>query len=244
MSALIAAKKTILLVDGDTENRDYLKGEFETRGFLILEADDTLEAIKVASANKVNAVIIDIELSKAQRVEFNVAIHSDACGSPLVFLIAGPSMISREEAYDLGASGVFSKPFDPELMIAQIGELLVPASTRWKRRLADEPRRSRRRVSMSVEKLRLGRGGFALSLENAGPSLEGEVVEFDVRVNDQQDWSLRGSGVIRYIKRNVAATGRDTWGIEFASLDEASLNQVMNRTATDRPLSYIPKILN
>ena len=243
MSAQLAAKKTILLIDGDTENRDYLKGEFESRGFMILEADDTIEAIKVASANKVHAVMIDIELSKSQRVEFNHAIHTDACGAPLIFLIAGPSMISREEAYDLGASGVFSKPFDPEMMISQIAELLVPASTRWKSRPLNESRRSRR-VSTSVQKLRLGRGGFALSLENAGPSLEGEVVEFDVQVRDQQDWHLRGSGVIRYIKRDVAATGRDTWGIEFASLDEASLSHVMSRTATDRPLSYIPKILN
>jgi hypothetical protein len=119
-------------------------------------------------------------------------------------------------------------------------ELLVPADSRWKRGPQRESCQARRLMT-SAKKMSLGRGGIALALENAEPLFEGEVVEFDLRVSPEQGINLRGTGIVRYIKKGSNHT---TWGIEFASLDDASLGFVLNRNSSERSISYIPSILN
>lgn len=235
--------KTILLVDHDAENRAFLRSEFEARGFFVVEAESSVQAIELARGQKTDAALIDLELSREEKRTLIGSLVSETFGTPMVFLLVAASSMTREEAYALGAAAAFSKPLDPDYIATRIHEALVPASTRWLRGSAVGAAIGGARVRSSLPSLNLGRGGFALPLgADENERLEGELVEFDVEVREESPWHLKGTGFIRYVKLDSAKRRPQAWGIEFNTLDEISFRQVMSRNESRKPLSYIPPL--
>lgn len=239
MNALLIPQhlRNVLITDSDPENRAYLREEFESQNFMVLEAEDAQETLNVLSTHQVGAVILDLELSKQQRDSLMAEILSGRYGNPLVFLMVSPSVLTREEAYALGAAGVLSKPIAPENLIARVRDTLVPAPIRWKREAGSE--RKRHTLEASVFKLQLGRGGFALAAEKE--LIEGEVVEFALEIKDSDHWTLHGTGIVRYVNLHTGRRGR-ALGIEFESLDDSSLVRFMDSTTSSLPPTYIPRL--
>jgi DNA-binding response OmpR family regulator len=235
--------RSILLIDGDTENRDFLKQEFESHDFTIFEADDSRQAIDILSAHAVDAVVLDLELSERQRKALMKEILSSKCGRPLVFILASPNEVSREEAYELGAAGAMSKPVNPAYLISRINTLLTPLANRWKQASASS--RALTTVAASVSKGQLGRGGFAISTLLDKELLEGETVEFKVEVNQEEDrWTLAGTGVVRYVNHDAKSRRPKGLGIEFESLDDSSRKNVLDQLDATPELPYIPRLAN
>jgi DNA-binding response OmpR family regulator len=235
--------RSILLVDGEPENREFLKQEFEAQNYTVLEADDARQAIEILSAHSVDAVVLDLELSQRQRKSLMKEILSSKCGSPLVFIMASPNELSREEAYELGAAGAMSKPVNPSYLLSRIGALLTPADSRWM--LTPSSNRAQHKVAASVSKGQLGRGGFALSTLQDKELLEGETVEFKVEVNHENDrWTLNGTGVVRYVNHDTKSRRQRAWGIEFESLDDASRKRVLDANFSAQDIPYIPRLAN
>lgn len=230
--------KTVLLVDNDWENRSFLRQELDSNGFIVSEADDDVMALEVLKDNPADIVIIDLELSRKQRKDLVAQLHSTRYGHPLVVMLSGPSAMSREEAYDLGASAMLSKPIEPSFLISRLNDLLVPPSTRWKSEPSSKTKPSKQ-VALSVDSLRLGRGGFSFTPASDSNVIEGQSVEFKVEINELSKWTLNGTGVVRYVKFDKSRR-QQAWGIEFETLDEESLARVM----AQNPLSYIPGALS
>lgn len=233
--------RTVLLVDSDSENRDFLRKEFESIGFTILEAEDCQSTLEVLSTNQVGAVVLDLECSARQRAALMSQIQSEKHGNPHVFLLVSPSVLSREEAYDLGAAGVMSKPVDPSYLIGRITHILTPAPHRWNRPVSPARRRT---LVASLARPQLGRGGFTISGLQLNELLEGETVEFNVEVNDSDRWMLTGTGVVRYVNLDSKSRRQRAWGIEFESLEETSLKRVIESTSSTQQMRYIPRYIS
>jgi DNA-binding response OmpR family regulator len=241
--AQIASKISVLVVADDSENRDFLVKELEEAGILVFSAEGPGEAIGILETARVHALMIDMALSRQQRADFMKAVRTERCSNPLVILLAGTSAITREEAYDLGVSALFRKPIDFTQVTARLRELLVPEATRWS---AARPAGSgrRRTVQVSLKNLKLGRAGFALPLESDESVLEGDPVEFSVEVGGSDRWTLKGTGVVRYVKLDDVSKRQKAWGIEFETLEETSLSQVMARREDGPSVPFIPRSLH
>ena len=239
MSPLVNSEspRTVLIVDSDGENRDYLRQEFEAKGFIVLEAEDCRQTLDTLAANRVGAVILDLECSGRQREALMKGIQSEESGNPMVFMLISPSVISREQAYDLGAVGVMSKPVDPAYLIGRVSRLLTPAVHRWKKTIA--PGR-RHKLVASVFRPQLGHGGFAVT-DVQGNLFEGETVEFAVEVNDTDRWTLTGTGIVRYVHSDRR---QRALGIEFESLDESSMKRIIENMGTAQQMRYIPRFVS
>ena len=237
--------QTILYVDSDADNRAFLADEFRKRGYVVIEAEDEQEALRAVAEHSVKAVILDLELSRKERQRLVQGLQSEENGSPFVFLLVAASTMTREEAYDLGASAALAKPINPSYLISRVESLLVPASVRWRLpRATIEPGR-RHSLNMSMPNIRLGRGGFSMprfSTEEFNDEfLEGESVDFKLSLDSQQNMTLRGTGIVRYVRLDPTKRRQQAWGIEFETLDESSFNYVIGRNQLEKPISFIPK---
>ena len=227
----------ILLVDSDAENRDFLKSEFEARNHIVLEADDEVQALEILSHEKVDAVLIDLELTKKQRKEFMLKLQSEEFGMPHVILLASSSSLTREEGYDMGAEAVLSKPVEPEALVARVAKIIEPRTSRWR---SKSNQKAEHKISLSLENLAMGRGGFTIISDKDREALEGQSIEFALEVT-RKKWTIAGTGTVRYVKLDATKKRQEAWGIEIDSLEETSIDAIMQEFGSTLPLSYIPK---
>ncbi len=123
--ALIGDDSTILLIEDDAEFRRYVAGIFAGR-YHVLEAASAEEGLAEAKESLPDLIITDITMQAMSGMELCKILKSDPAVShiPLVVLTATSAMESRLQAIGLGVDDYFNKPFDKDLLIAKIANLL------------------------------------------------------------------------------------------------------------------------
>lgn len=237
-AASVHHEKSILILDADSENRQFLVETIENIGIFVIHEAETLDqAAHFCSTKTIDLVIVDSVLSRAERAKLVDAVHASAVRPALLWMTA-PSLMSREEAYGLGADAVLSKPVDVALFRHTILEVLVPAAKRWKRAARAKGGRV---VAGLVKNIKLGRGGLQLSLtpEDTLSALEGDELNLDISIDETQPWKLRGAGVVRYVNMDKKTHQPRSVGIEFLSVEDDSIEKLLERVNSQR--SYIPQ---
>jgi CheY-like chemotaxis protein len=241
----------ILLIDDEPESSEFLHTELSQRGFEVSCADSIEGALAFLEAKAFDGIILDVELSRAQRGRLMGALVDKQQLRPPLLVLASPSVLSREEAYGWGASAVMSKPLNIDAIIQRLAQLAVPIAQR-------RPKGPRPVVSVGngrlikglVPQQFLGRGGAVVpvdSMEGGATFLEGSEVRFELTVQGSEDQPIRGQGVVRYVSVDASAGVPRAWGIEFSSFedsdDSAAGVPLPLRTAATST-SYIPRIVH
>jgi DNA-binding NarL/FixJ family response regulator len=117
----------VLVVDADAESRLLLHDVFERAGFIVREASDSHEALRLVEEQNPDAVILEVAtrgmtgygLCRLLRVRFGEQL-------PIVF-VSGDRVesLDRTAGLLLGADDYVVKPFDPEELLARVQRLLV-----------------------------------------------------------------------------------------------------------------------
>ena len=119
-------KKKILLVDDEPINHKIvqflMKAETE---YEILGADGGRQALEILREQKVDLVLLDIEMPDMNGKEVLSKIR-ECYGIPVAFVTAGEKADEEEEEL-LKADGYLTKPFLPEELKGLIGRLLGKA---------------------------------------------------------------------------------------------------------------------
>lgn len=128
---------TVLIAEDSIVVRAVLRRHLETAGYLIIEADDGLDALALARATLPDVVLLDIEMPGLNGYEVLAAMQADPqLGEvPVVFLTGRSGADDLVEALRLGAHDYLRKPFEAGELIAR-----VSAAARMKA-LQDELRR-------------------------------------------------------------------------------------------------------
>ena len=113
----------ILIVEDELVTRNTLKGNFEAEGYSVLEATDGDEMYKALSNNKVNLVIMDINLpgknglllARELREQHNLA---------LMFLTGRDNEVDKILGLEIGADDYITKPFNPRELTIRARNLL------------------------------------------------------------------------------------------------------------------------
>jgi two-component system chemotaxis response regulator CheY len=120
--------KTILIVDDSTTMRRMIAASLrELKNVDFDEAANGLEAIEHLALSQVDLIILDLnmpEMHGREVVEF-VRKHPSYSGIPIVVLTTRGDEVSRSSLIDAGATTYLTKPFLPQLLAAQVRELLV-----------------------------------------------------------------------------------------------------------------------
>ena len=117
----------ILVVDDDPGMRALCGAVLTAEGFDVLEAADGREGLARAFADDPDLVLCDIEMPILDGFGLAVALRHNAQTSrlPLVFLTAESEPYVERHAYDAGALGFFTKPFEPSTLIPFIKRALA-----------------------------------------------------------------------------------------------------------------------
>lgn len=122
-------KSTILLVDDEEELLDVLSDELGEK-YSVFTAANGLEALKVLQDEVVHLVVSDVMMDGMDGFELCSQIKSGVEYShiPVILLTAKNTLRSKIEGLELGADAYIEKPFDMDLLLVQIANLLANRS--------------------------------------------------------------------------------------------------------------------
>ena len=107
--------KRILVVDDSSSIRLLVTGTLEEmNGFIVTEASNGFEAIRLVSSNDYDLVITDVnmpEITGLELVRF-MRTHKDLETIPIIVISTEGSHADQKKALDLGANAYLIKPFE------------------------------------------------------------------------------------------------------------------------------------
>lgn len=117
---------TVLIVDDNDDIRQYLHTLLSER-YYIIEASDGVSGLKLARESVPDLVVSDVMMPVMDGLTFCSKLKSHPLTShiPVILLTARSSGAQQAEGLSMGADAYLTKPFDAEVLIAQIDSLLV-----------------------------------------------------------------------------------------------------------------------
>lgn len=114
-----------MVVEDDVEMNELQREFLAVYGMDAVPAYTGVEAIEESRSARADAVILDLMLPEMDGFETCRQLRCK-CGKhlPIVIVSALDSEDSRRKGYDAGANAYFSKPFDPDEVVAKILELI------------------------------------------------------------------------------------------------------------------------
>jgi len=118
----MAKKGKVLVVDDEQDIVTLLKYNLEKEGYEVEEANDGLEAVKVAKETRPDVILMDIMMPKLDGVEACRKIReiSEIKDTHIIFLTARAEEYSEIAAFEVGADDYIIKPIKPRSLISRI----------------------------------------------------------------------------------------------------------------------------
>lgn len=119
-------KKRILLVDDEHHLVDMVKMRLEANDYEVITAYDGQEALDVARREKPDLIILDLMLPKMDGYKVCGLLKNDSryTSIPILLFTAKAQDDDMKQGRDVGADGYITKPFEPQVLLGKIKELL------------------------------------------------------------------------------------------------------------------------
>jgi CheY-like chemotaxis protein len=119
----------VLVVDDDRANRILCTSVLQRDGFHVLEATNGQEGLELALDHAPDVVLLDISMPVLDGFGLAAALRADERTQdlPLIFVTAESDPLVKAKAFETGAHGFITKPFDPRIVSSFIHKLLAHA---------------------------------------------------------------------------------------------------------------------
>jgi chemosensory pili system protein ChpA (sensor histidine kinase/response regulator) len=120
------SEKTIMVVDDSVTVRKVTSRFLEREGFRVITAKDGAEALQVLQDQIPDLMLLDIEMPRMDGFEVakNVRSSSRMKGLPIIMITSRTGDKHRERAFSLGVNKYMGKPYQEDLLLSNIRELL------------------------------------------------------------------------------------------------------------------------
>jgi len=121
--------KKIIIIDDDIHIRSLLEQtleEFEDEGIEILSAGNGQEGLELIKKTVPQIVFLDIMMPKMNGYQVCEQVKKDPNlkSIHIILLTAKGQKIDKEQGEESGANEYMTKPFDPDLIVKRVKELL------------------------------------------------------------------------------------------------------------------------
>ena len=114
----------ILVVDDEARMRKLVKDFLSIKGFIVLEAEDGEEALKIFDSNKdIKLILLDVMMPKLDGFE-TLEVIRQYSKVPVMMLTARSEERDELEGYKLGVDEYITKPFSPKMLVARVEAVL------------------------------------------------------------------------------------------------------------------------
>lgn len=119
-------KKKILLVDDEKDIVEIVTYRLEASGYEVIFASNGQEALNKAYREKPDLIILDLMLPKMDGYKVCGLLKNDARYSkiPIIIFTARAQETDKKMCEEVGADAYITKPFNPQMLLAKIKELL------------------------------------------------------------------------------------------------------------------------
>lgn len=119
-------KKRILVVDDEEDILNVLRFRLEANNYEVLVASDGQEGLNKARSEKPDLMILDLMLPKIDGYKVCRMLKFDEAykAIPIIIFTARAQKKDEELGIEMGADAYISKPFEPEILLGKIKELL------------------------------------------------------------------------------------------------------------------------
>ena len=118
--------KKILVVDDEPGIVELLEMRLKATGYEVSSAYDGVEALEKAKREKPDLVILDLMLPKMDGYKVCALLKKDAryARIPIVMFTARAQEEDRKMGLEAGADGYITKPFEPQVLLDKIQQLI------------------------------------------------------------------------------------------------------------------------
>lgn len=120
----------ILVIDDDDAMRSLLRRTLERAGYLVVEASNGRDALRIVSSAQFQLVVTDLLMPEKDGIEVVLHLRRSYPGLPVIAISGGgrvPAGEYLEMARTLGASEILAKPFDMPVFLKTVERLLAEA---------------------------------------------------------------------------------------------------------------------
>ena len=118
--------KRILLVDDDPTVRDSLNDVLVARGYVVIPAENGVQALYLANQMTVNLVLLDLNMPAKNGWETFERLIAGNPLIPIIIITARPNQVFT--ALSAGAAALLEKPMDISMLLEAIEKLLAETS--------------------------------------------------------------------------------------------------------------------
>lgn len=122
--ALSKGKRSVLVIDDEEEILVLLKYVIEVERFKVFTASSAEDGLDILKANRVNAVVSDIELPGMSGFDMMNIVKEKYETIPVILITAYGGQFTPEVAMEAGADGYFLKPFKNIDLIRKLRQLI------------------------------------------------------------------------------------------------------------------------
>lgn len=125
-------RPTVLLVDDYPDAVELLGIYLDVAGYGVVTAHDGYAALDQARAQRIDAVVLDLEMPGMSGVEVarQLRLQPDMATVPVIAVTGHSGAKHRDAARDAGCDALLVKPYDPDELLATIRRLLEAAPAR------------------------------------------------------------------------------------------------------------------
>lgn len=195
-------KETILIVDDEEDILELIRFNLENEGYAVLDALTGEKAIKIASEQPVDLMVLDLMLPGIDGLEVTKVLKNNekTWKIPIVMLTAKGEESDIVTGLELGADDYLSKPFSPKILIARIRAIL---------------RRNQKKIISKKDVIKM-EGGMVIDLAKYVVSIDGNIIdltlsEFDLLsfLANKKGWVFTRGQIVDAIRgENYAVTDR------------------------------------
>jgi two-component system response regulator FlrC len=120
---------TILVAEDDMGLREALADTLELAGYDVALARDGREAMEVLGRRAVDVVVTDVQMDEVDGNTLLRHVRTRHPDVPVLMMTAYGTVQNAVEAIRGGATDYLVKPFDAEVLLRKVGDLVVPAAT-------------------------------------------------------------------------------------------------------------------
>jgi DNA-binding NtrC family response regulator len=125
MSDLASAKGRILVIDDEADIRESLETLLEIEGYGVDVGVDGGDGLRKLNKSRYDLVLLDLMLPDRSGMDVLADIRSKDQETPIIMLTAYGSLEVAVNAIKAGANDYFSKPWDNEKLLIDIGHLVL-----------------------------------------------------------------------------------------------------------------------
>jgi CheY-like chemotaxis protein len=119
-------QETALIIEDNEQNLYLLRFLLVQNGFIVHEARDGIQGIRMASELRPDIILLDIQLPELDGYAVAAKLREDAAlrKTPIIAVTSFAMVGDRDKAISAGATDYIEKPIDPDTFVEQIRQYL------------------------------------------------------------------------------------------------------------------------